>query len=432
MRIGISGASGFIGRSLTDYLRSLNHQVVPLGRGLLREDSFQNLVETLEACDVLINLAGASVNRRWTSAYKDQIRVSRIHTTSRLVSALRSALTKPKLMISASAVGYYSSQGEYDEWNEVPGKDFLAKVCREWETEAMQCPVDIRLVIIRLGVVLSGEGGAMQQMITPLLKTKISAILGSGKQSFPWIAMQDVCRAIQFLIDNEETNGVYNLVSPQLITQRYLAHALAKAYRAWATLPVPHIVIRGLLGERSSMLLQGQTVFPNKLLKAGFNFSMPTIEQVLNRPDVRTVSSLDISRYMGTWYEVARFENSFEKDLTDVSATYTLLSDGTVRVENVGYKGKVRKRAIGRAYCPDPKQPGKLKVSFFLSFYADYYVLDIDKLEYNYVLVGSSSDKYLWILSRAPCLEKEVKEKLLSSAKEKGYDITKFIFYSPN
>lgn len=150
----------------------------------------------------------------------------------------------------------------------------------------------------------------------------------------------------------------------------------------------------------------------------------------VRRPSVRTVGSLDINRYEGLWYEIARYENSFERGMTRVTATYTLCSDGRIRVENAGYKNGVRKRAVGRAYCPDIREPGKLKVSFFLWFYSDYYVLELDEENYSYALVGSSSDKYLWILSRTPSLSPRITDRLLSLAKSRGYDVSRLLFSS--
>lgn len=282
MRIAIGGVSGFIGSHLTEYLTQHNHHIIPLGRGLLRADSFQQLVDTLEDCDAVINLAGASVNRRWTASYREELLESRLGPTSRLVSAIGLAKRKPKVMISASAVGYYPSVGKYDEQDEVTTDGFLALLCREWEAEARKCPADTRLVITRFGLTLAVDsGGVMQEMVNPLLKTRLSAVLGSGKQAFPWIAVQDICRAIAFLMEHEEAKGVYNLVAPQQITQGYLARVLAKAYRAWGTLTIPAPLLRCLFGERSMMMLKGQTVYPSRLLEAGFEFSVPTVEELL-------------------------------------------------------------------------------------------------------------------------------------------------------
>ena len=141
-----------------------------------------------------------------------------------------------------------------------------------------------------------------------------------------------------------------------------------------------------------------------------------------------TVKEVDIPRYMGTWHEIARYENHFEKDMTDVTATYTLQSDGSIKVENAGYLNGVRKKATGHAKLPDPQQPGKLKVSFFLWFYSDYYILELDKENYSYALVGSSNDKYLWILCREKQLSENVKEQLLNTTTQYGYDTKKLIF----
>lgn len=142
----------------------------------------------------------------------------------------------------------------------------------------------------------------------------------------------------------------------------------------------------------------------------------------------QTVKEVDIPRYMGTWHEIARYENRFEKDMTDVTATYTLQPDGSIKVENAGYLNGVQKKANGRAKLPDLQQPGKLKVSFFLWFYSDYYILELDNENYSYALVGSSTDKYLWILSREKQLSEHVKERLLNRATQYGYDTKKLIF----
>lgn len=144
--------------------------------------------------------------------------------------------------------------------------------------------------------------------------------------------------------------------------------------------------------------------------------------------DHSTVKEVDIPRYMGVWYEIARYENRFEKDMTNVSATYTLKSNGRIKVENAGFRNGKHKKATGRAKLPDPKEPGKLKVAFFLWFYADYYILELDQVNYNYVLVGSSSDKYLWILSRTRQLPKDVLDRLLRLAEQRGYDTQKLIY----
>lgn len=143
--------------------------------------------------------------------------------------------------------------------------------------------------------------------------------------------------------------------------------------------------------------------------------------------DNSTVTEFDISRFMGRWYEIARYEHRFEKGMTHVTATYTLRDNGSISVTNEGYKNGKHKEVKGRAKQPDPKDPGKLKVSFFLWFYSDYYVLDVDS-DYRYVLIGSSSDKYLWIMSREKTLPAKKQEELLDKLRTRGYDTSKLLF----
>lgn len=148
----------------------------------------------------------------------------------------------------------------------------------------------------------------------------------------------------------------------------------------------------------------------------------------MNRtPDNNTTPTLDIRRFMGRWYEIARYEHRFEKGMTHVSATYTLSGNGKIEVLNEGLKEGKHKQIKGRAKQPNPQDPGKLKVSFFLWFYSDYYVLYIDP-EYRYLLVGSSSDKYLWIMSREKSLAKETLDQLIDKLRVRGYDTDKLLF----
>ena len=375
MNIAMTGATGYIGKHLSNYLTEKGgHRIIPLGRSMFREGMSGHLIQTLTHCDVIINLAGAPINKRWTPEYKQELFNSRIVVTHRIIRALNAVKTKPKLMISASAVGYYPPEVEADEYTRTRGDGFLSDLCYAWEKEAKHCPQPTRLVITRFGVVLSPDGGAMQQMLRPLQATKVATAIGPGTQSFLWIAMHDLCRAMEFFIAHEETRGVR----------------------------------------------------PTRLTEAGFRFSIPTVERLFKGTDHTTVSSLDLNRYMGLWYEIARYENRFEHGLVDVTATYTLRPDGTIRVENRGCKRNspydICKTANGHAKIPDSAQPGKLKVSFFLNFYSDYYILELDEENYNYALVGSSTDKYLWILSRTPQLPEEIKKKLVTAAERRGYD----------
>jgi apolipoprotein D and lipocalin family protein len=154
-----------------------------------------------------------------------------------------------------------------------------------------------------------------------------------------------------------------------------------------------------------------------------------TQEQMV-KIDTTTVKHVDINRYLGKWYEIARFPHSFEKNLVGVTATYALRGDGKISVLNQGFKKTLKgplKQARGKAKIPDPDEPGRLKVSFFLFFYADYYILELDEDNYQYALVGSSSDKYLWILGRTPVMTEETYEMLIAKAGDRGYDTSKLI-----
>ena len=188
MNIAMTGATGYIGKHLSNYLTEKGgHRIIPLGRSMFREGMSGHLIQTLTHCDVIINLAGAPINKRWTPEYKQELFNSRIVVTHRIIRALNAVKTKPKLMISASAVGYYPPEVEADEYTRTRGDGFLSDLCYAWEKEAKHCPQPTRLVITRFGVVLSPDGGAMQQMLRPLQATKVATAIGPGTQSFPWI-----------------------------------------------------------------------------------------------------------------------------------------------------------------------------------------------------------------------------------------------------
>lgn len=143
--------------------------------------------------------------------------------------------------------------------------------------------------------------------------------------------------------------------------------------------------------------------------------------------DNSTIETLDVARFMGKWYEIARYDHRFEKDMTNVSATYTLLDNGRIEVLNAGYKNGEYKEIKGKAKQPNPDDPGKLKVSFFLWFYSDYYILDIAP-DYSHVIIGSSTDKYLWIMSREPVLSDNILSELIEKIRQRGYDTDKLFF----
>ena len=166
-----------------------------------------------------------------------------------------------------------------------------------------------------------------------------------------------------------------------------------------------------------------------------FAIMIPFIGACNNKIDKTTVTALDIKRYMGRWYEIARFDHKFERGKVGVTANYTLNDDGTILVVNSGYDGSLDGQlgtAIGKAKQPNPNRPGELKVSFFWIFYGQYNILELDHENYSYALIGSSTDKYLWILSRTPQMSQETLNSLLKKAKERGYDTSKLIYVEQN
>lgn len=285
MKIAISGASGYIGQHLSRFLTRRGYEIIPLNRRILKEEHFDELCQSIECCNVVINLAGATINRRWTNAYKRELYDSRIPITRQLVRAIHSVNVKPQLLISTSAVGYYPTTGEYDEYNEQQGDSFLAQLCGDWEQEARACSADVRLVIARLGVVLSPDGGALAQMIRLQRLSHTGSIIAGGQQCFPWISVYDLCRAMDFIIQNNSVHGAINFTSPEIITQRELAVTLAKAYGVRWIIPIPEWMFKLIYGDAASFLTRGQNVRPTKLTESGFSFNYPTIERLLNITD---------------------------------------------------------------------------------------------------------------------------------------------------
>jgi uncharacterized protein len=272
MRVVIAGASGLIGTALTQALRERGDAAVALPR-------FGNAPWNVDGADAVVNLAGASVaGKRWTPAYKKEIEQSRVLTTRALVDAIRAASRKPRVLINASAVGYYGGRGDeiVDERSE-PGADFLANVVRQWEAEAQRAPV--RSVQIRTGVVLSARGGALEKMLPPF-KAFVGGPVGSGRQWFPWIHLADEVAAIVWCIDREVT-GPVNLVAPGIVTMKEFAKALGRALHRPSWAPVPAAPLRVLLGEFASVLLEGQRVVPKKLLDSGFRFRFESVDAAL-------------------------------------------------------------------------------------------------------------------------------------------------------
>lgn len=277
MNIAISGATGFIGTHLTTYFNAKGHTVIPLRHAMFRDEMDGQLSQILSNVDVVINLAGASINHRWSKAYMQELIHSRIDVTSKLIKALHQVSHKPNLFISVSAVGYYPNDKVYDETTAKKGDSFLADICHLWENEAQKCPSDIRLVITRLGVVLASDGGALLNMLEPIKRFKIAGIVSPGTQYISWVDIQDVCSSMEFIITHTDVTGVVNLVAPEQVTNRDFTNALAKTFRAMLVVKVPQWVFHLMLGKGASVLIDNVQVYPKRMLDLGYEFKTSTI-----------------------------------------------------------------------------------------------------------------------------------------------------------
>ena len=298
MRVLISGGTGLIGRALTRALVDRGDEVVILSRSPQRHaahlpQGVQLLAwdgrtptgwgEIVNTVDAVVNLAGANIAEgRWTAARKRVIRESRLHAGHALVEAIRNATSKPQVLIQASAVGYYGPRGDEIVTEDTPpGSDFLAQLAVEWEASTREVEAwGIRRPIIRTGVVLSMEGGALPRMLPPF-KLGLGGPLGSGRQWFPWIHMADEVGAILFLLDREEAHGPYNLSAPNPVRNEEFTRALGEILHRPTLFRVPAFALRLLFGEMATVLLEGQRAIPRRLLDEGYTFRYEDVRSAL-------------------------------------------------------------------------------------------------------------------------------------------------------
>ncbi len=292
----MTGGTGFIGPHIAARLVQDGHEVTVLvrsggeakilvpGVASLRGDPTQSGLwqEEMQKFDAVINLAGASIFSRWTEQQKRAIRESRISTTRHIVEAIEVSAGKSFTFFSTSAVGYYGFHEDEDLTEESPpGKDFLATLAAEWEGEALRAKEKgARVVITRFGIVLGSPGGALGQMI-PIFKSFIGGPIGSGRQWFSWVHMKDLTEAFIFLLNHPEISGPVNVCSPMPVRNKDLAGALGKALHRSSFLPAPGFMVKLVLGEFGSVILQGQKVLPRRLIESGFIFEYPEIDKAL-------------------------------------------------------------------------------------------------------------------------------------------------------
>ena len=294
--IVIAGASGFVGKALSDFLLSCNYAVTGIGTSADHPFSSQydkftwvradtstkgDWQEHIASADTVINLAGRSIFKYWTPKYKQAIYNSRILTTRHIVAAI--AENKPVKLLNTSAAGIYGDSGDLARAeNDEPGTGFLAEVCKDWEKEALIARgKGAQVSIMRFGVVLGKKGGALAQML-PMFKAFAGGPLGSGKHWFPWIHIQDLIQAVFFLAESDTSEGVYNFTAPGAIQHRGFVKALGSALNRPSIFPAPAFMVRLFMGDLGRHLLFSQKVIPENLQQKGYNFKFPEIDQAFD------------------------------------------------------------------------------------------------------------------------------------------------------
>jgi uncharacterized protein len=294
MRVILTGGTGFLGRPLVVRLRAAGHDVTTLtrradGRSGGREVEWHPTgavgawVSELEGADVVINLAGEPLaDRRWTAARKALVRDSRLNATRSIVGAIERARRRPAVLISASAVGYYGPRGaEPVTESEPPGTDFLGRLAHEWESAALEAQrLGVRVVLLRTGLVLERDGGALQPLLLPF-RLGIGGPLGSGEQYWPWIHRDDWVAAVEWLLSNHAIVGPVNITGPTPVTNRSFSKTLAAVLRRPCLFRVPSLALRIALGEMSDVVLTGQRAIPAKLTAAKFSFAFGQLDHAL-------------------------------------------------------------------------------------------------------------------------------------------------------
>ena len=274
----LSGGSGLIGQAL---IKSADKQTtfIRIGRKTTKNKndfSWQQLnayLNHLEGASAWINLAGATVSNRWSSSYKNTMIKSRLNTTQKCVDIMAQLTRPPSVFINASAIGYYGSlfSGILMDDNGSPGNDFLAQLCQEWEKIALKAQSITRVVLPRLGVVLSNHGGAYPKIKLPF-RLGVGGRLGSGMQGFPWIHIDDVVSCFEYAINNTNISGPFNLVAPEKTTMASFCQEIAKQLNRPNVMAIPDWFLRIILGEMATIILDPPLITSEKIVNAGYQF----------------------------------------------------------------------------------------------------------------------------------------------------------------
>lgn len=295
MKIAVAGGTGFVGGALVRRLAARGDDVVVLTRGPAGVKAGRPVrwdgrtagpwSDEVASADAVVNLAGANIGEgRWTDARKRALISSRIDATRALVSALRTHPVQPRVLVNASAVGFYGVRGDEEIDERTAGGDgFLAELSREWEAGAREAESVARVVILRFGVILGPDGGALQKMLLPF-RLGAGGPIGDGRQWMSWIALDDAVRMIEWAIDREEVGGTYNATAPAPVRNRDFARALGRALHRPAVLPAPGFALRLAFGEMADeVLLGGQKVLPRRAEAEGFTFQWREVDDALKR-----------------------------------------------------------------------------------------------------------------------------------------------------
>ncbi len=290
--VAITGASGLVGTALGHSLQDAGASVMPLVRRTPRNDHegqwdpASGLVDPTQLRDVeaVVHLAGEGIaDGRWTDAKMRRIRDSRVQGTTALAQSLARMESRPRVLVCASAIGYYGNRGdaELDEWSE-PGQGFLPEVCQEWEAAtAPALDAGIRVVNVRIGIVLSPRGGALAKMLLPF-KMGVGGVVGSGKQYWSWIGLADLVGVFRYAIDADDLHGPVNATAPQPLTNREFTRVLGQALHRPTIFPMPAMMAKLALGQMAEdLLLSSARVLPKKLEASGFQFEFPDLKSCL-------------------------------------------------------------------------------------------------------------------------------------------------------
>jgi uncharacterized protein (TIGR01777 family) len=295
VKILLTGATGLIGRKLVAALRTRGDEPVVLSRDPARAQATLGVAaaawrplaepapaDALQGCDAVVHLAGENVAQRWTASAKRSIRGSRVQGTANLVAGLRATTPAPRVLVSASAVGYYGPRGDerLDE-DAAPGSDFLAQVCVDWEQRARDAEdLGTRVVNIRTGVVLDRTGGALAKMLPPF-RAGLGGPIAGGGQYMPWIHADDVVALYLAALDDDRWRGPFNAAAPEPVTNREFSTALGRALHRPAIAPVPALAVRLLFGEMAEIVTKGQRAVPARALALGYRFLHTDLDEAL-------------------------------------------------------------------------------------------------------------------------------------------------------